>query len=1210
MKKQPPPMIWRRLPRRRLRLNLKAVCMLLGTCGALVLLPGWTQQAPEAYEPATTQALDRLIRTTRRGGEGREAFILQEGEADPHSVVPVNDDLEQAILLMQEKDYAAAIPLLESSLKTQPTYEPIWEALGWCYHNTGRSDEAEALWQKYLTLRPESPKAHSLLAQMAVLRSDWQAADRYLTGSLRYDPDNYDVRFWHGQNLYRLGRLDPASEALEQLVAEDDYRFDVQVDLARIHTLLQRHEDSLALWTRIIEEIPGNLSFRTEYARALMLAGELEEADEQARRILEEDPDLWNVMLLRADLAEMTQRPEQMVESLRDLIGSARNDDVRGKLQARLGARLIDLHNRNADRWPLDLALDQYAAAIDTAPNYVPWLNRYAQIAVRAHQPVKARRVTDRILKELNPNNHQALRTRFEVDLLERNFDAAERTLNDLYDRVQPKNPYRFLDRARLEVQRGRYQNAMDALDRLEEIGNQGAVFTLLYHGLTESEWMALTSTRRLQEHLRALQQAGFTFIAPMDIRTYLEARERPPERATPKPWLARQVDNLHYAFTGNRRTPPPADELRPTKIAAVTFDDGLRSSFRLGTSVADELGVPFGMFVITSIEELNAPMYAAWEEIRAAHETGAWQVGSHLMYANTDMPIGPEDKPLVYPLPNRIWVPERNRLESLREWTVRVRREFEESRARIERHLELEKGTPMAVAYPYGEIGQEESSNVARLLNPIRTILDEASRQYSAGFAVDRFGYTTPEDNPYLTRRYEPRWNESAEEVVEHALANHPVFIARRLRAEIATLMNQPYLAEQQIELLRRDGYPDRLLRELIAYTQNRLPGAAAPGPEASDQATSRPWRVRPSNVYIAGAYRENQSNEDILQRYGEVRAGLNLNPRVGVEASYRAGTISQTITSNYWYTIKVNDTTTSQETRTDTVNGETTVSSATVTTTTAREVQTNRVEKYDYDADVEEFRGMLTLRINDSATLTATLGQKTLKLKSGFQQVASTEEEIVGSATLSWRPYRAIQLLALYDHDLVISARRKIAYNAVGLNTLWKVTDNWDISGNARYWSYDDDNAMVHLLGNSFWQVFPRQGIWAGIEASIHSMDEDSEFYWSPYWDKRFSGILRLRRSYLDYFFQFDARLGVQSEKARPEDKDIYRGLKARADFDGNWYPGPDPESGWDTYVGLGATYRQRIWRHVDLIGNLSVNFLRDYSEHDFTLGLQYTF
>ena len=42
---------------------------------------------------------------------------------------------------------------------------------------------------------------------------------------------------------------------------------------------------------------------------------------------------------------------------------------------------------------------------------------------------------------------------------------------------------------------------------------------------------------------------------------------------------------------------------------------------------------------------------------------------------------------------------------------------------------------------------------------------------------------------------------------------------------------------------------------------------------------------RLRPSNLYVAGLYRENQSNDDIVQRYGEGRAGLNLSARLGLE-------------------------------------------------------------------------------------------------------------------------------------------------------------------------------------------------------------------------------------------------------------------------------------------------------------------------------------
>ncbi len=812
--------------------------------------------------------------------------------------------------------------------------------------------------------------------------------------------------------------------------------------------------------------------------------------------------------------------------------------------------------------------------------------------------------------------------------MLAKNFNAAEESLEQMYDTYQPKSPYRDLDLARLEIQRGRYQNAMDALDRLEQAGNH-AVFTLLYHGLTESEWMALTSTRRLYEHLVALRNAGFTFMAPSDIPGYLERGERRPVRPGPRPWLARTVDKVRYAFTGESRE-VHTEEIRPAKVAVVTFDDGLRTSFQLGTPIAQELGFPFGMHVITHLEELNAPMYAAWEEVRAAHESGAWEIHSHLMYANTDQPIGPDPEPKVFNLVNRVWVPERNRLETLREWSVRIRKDFENSRAMIETHLGLPPGTPMAVAYPYGEIGQEEGSNVAHLVNPIRTVLNEAARQYQAGFVVDRSGYTTAGDDVLMIRRYEPGWDEDPEQVVEAAIVNHPTFMARRLRAEIAILMDRPHLADRQIELLRRDGYPDRLLRELINFTQNRLPTAVAQDLGEADRAGTRRGRLRPSNLYLAGQYFENQSSEQILLRGGEVRAGLNLSAILGIEVGYRSGIIEQTVMSNYWFKVETTETSSSTETRTETrtdrvnpppapVAGQrpsdgttTTTSSSTITSqnVTVREVQTNRIEKYEYEADVEEVRGSLTLRINDQATLVGTIGQKTLSLKSGFEQEASTHDELIGSLLMSWRPYRAIQVIASYDRDLIPSARRKIIYDSLAFNLRWKVKDGWDLAANTRYWSLEDKNAMSLLSGSSFWQVLERQGIWLGIESGIYTMDEDSDFYWSPYWDTRYAGVLSLRRAYELYSFQFHARIGRQREKGRPADVEQWMNLKAQADSDGTWSAGNPPGSDWDTYVGIGANYRQRIWRHLDLIGEFYVNFLRDYSEHNIIAGLQYNF
>lgn len=1187
----------------------------LALLGVGLLLSSGAKPKPAdapASVTATTQAVERLIRSTRRGGEPRAPFQLQDGPADPAPEQPLDDIIETAILKMQDEDYAGAIPLLEKALKETPTMEAVWEALGWSYYRVGREPDAEQLWKQYEILRPESPKIHSLLAQLALLRNDWREADRQLKESLRWDPTDYDLRYWYAQNMIRLGRLQPAIDILEKLLVENDLRYDVKIDLARLFTLVQRYEEALDLWTDIVDELPDNLDFRTEYARAHMLVGNFEEADEQARRVLTDDPSRWPAMNVRADIAEISGEPKTAVALLRNLIDAARDDEVRAQLHVRLGARLVKLHGHDSAQWPLELALEQYRAAIQIDPENVSWLNQYAETALTANHPERARHIAEQVLKEFNPYNHRALRVRFESLLATKNYPAAEAALHELYERYQPNDPYRFFDLARLEIQQGRYANALDALDRLEEAGNRGSVLTLLYHGLTESEWMALTSTRRLREQLMALREAGFTFISPFDIPSYLNSRAgKVGLGGGPRPWLARQVDQIHYAFTGESRVAAP-EEIRPEKVVAITFDDGLRSSLNLATPIAEDMGLTLGMFILTSIEELNAPTYASWDELKLYRDSGLWEIGSHLLHAHKLGPASPEPGQGIFPLPNRLWLPERDRLETMREWTRRVQAEFRESRARIETLLGVGPREPLAVAYPFGEIGQEEGSNVARILNPIRTLLDEASREYQMGFVLGRYGYTLVGANPLTIHRYEPPWDMEAPDLVEFVMMNHPVMMARRLRAEIATLMDRPYLADRQIQLLRRDGYPQNQLQQLIAFTQNRsASGLAAADLDTAEGAHVSRKRLRPSNAYLAAAYHENQANVDILQRLGELRAGMNLTPKVGVEALYQGGTIQQTVKSNFWYTINQSETFTTQETRTENVNGQTSVTRVDTQTTTVREVQTNRVDQYRYRANLQELRGALTIRVNDTATLIGTLGGKWLTLKTGPNRPEQGDEfELVGSLVMAWRPFRALQLAAQVDHDIVPSARIKMAYNSIGVSALWKVSDGWDVAGQARYFNYRDKNAMAQLSGSSFWLLFERLGLWGGLEASTYTMDEKSDLYWSPYWDNRYAGVLRLRRAYLDYFFQFDVRLGRQSEKARSAEKQAWRNLKAKADHDGNWYPGDNPDADWATYIGLGGTYRQRIWRHLDLIGDLSVNFLREYSEHNFTLGLQYNF
>ena len=59
---------------------------------------------------------------------------------------------------------------------------------------------------------------------------------------------------------------------------------------------------------------------------------------------------------------------------------------------------------------------------------------------------------------------------------------------------------------------------ARDSNCDMEAAAARDAVFTLLYTGLTESDWTPATSVRRLHEHILSLQREGFTLVSPADI--------------------------------------------------------------------------------------------------------------------------------------------------------------------------------------------------------------------------------------------------------------------------------------------------------------------------------------------------------------------------------------------------------------------------------------------------------------------------------------------------------------------------------------------------------------------------------------------------------------------------------------------------------------------------------------------------------------------
>jgi len=1155
--------------------------------------------------------------------------------------------LYRGLEAFQDEDYEESILFLERALRMDPSLTAGWEALGWAYVRTDRPEHAFLLWEYFRTLMPDDWMPYNLLAQASIMQQDWQRADAMFRKMLEIKPELFDQRYWFAQNLLRIGKMDEAEEALRDLIAREPGRLDIQIDLANLVTHKFAYEESAQIWRYINAELPGNPKFLMNQAEMEVRIGELRRAEALCEEVLATEgvdevfPDeARRARTLRVNIADFEDSSKQSVERLLDLIEKTEDPAERSEQRLRLANRCRMQLRDDPTLYTADEILSIIRDAVNDNPYSVEAAVLYAEQSVIAKRYRSAEAAAKHVLENFNRNNIRAKDVLFECALVSRRFDDAAQIVYDRFSNSDPTDPMRYRALARIHMARGEFQEALRLIDQMESDAQRGTVLTLLYHGLTESDWIATTSARRLREHVNALLDAGFVFISPSDIPRYAGLREGQSgiSTVTKQPWLARSIDYLVYQVSGYRRFKPGehADfrQKPPMKRVAVTFDDGLRSSFQLGTDIARYAGVRFGMFVITEPDDDYQPSVAGWEEIRKHVESGAWEIGSHLYGAHELHPADREGLDIRNSLPNRLWLPAKNRIESMNEWDARIQKEFRLSHEILTKELgPLASEVPMT-AYPFGDVGQETTCNLYTLRNPMKSIISEASRTYQLGFIQNVSGYTTVGDNLLMSRRYEPSWDDEGIDVVRTVYEYHPVFMARRTRIELALYMNRPHMAEEMLALLRRDGYPEELCRgldrEIAQHFRNipireELPLVTFVKPASEDTGESAgvppfnpfaedleadlaaatalaaevakrdeytktssdsmapaasgslqdpdasPW-VALSAPFINGEVLNEKANDQFeLTGYG-VRAGLNVNPRTTLSVEWFEREIDQAFHPR-WNAV-TNDMT--------------------------------KVLTREFEASRTDLRLRWSHRTRGSATLSASLGFVSMDLNYTAQNMADLEDEpgsgifhpssrdstVVGDIGVVWHPRNDMRLHLFYSKDVVQSAVKFITSDSIGSVMDWRPFDALFITTKGQYWSYSDDNALFNMTSTALVDVFPDMGVMAGVEGYVITSSEACDYYWTPYWDQRVMGLLRYKREHKGYEFELDFKVGLQREDGRPLRRRQDDGLSAATD--------------WGYIWGFRSRYYQQLTDVVSLGIEANVTALREYVDHQLVIGL----
>lgn len=1160
---------------------------------------------------------------------------IREFTDDPENGSPARRLMYEGLVAAQEKRHAEAIEKLERVLQMDPSLTGAWETLGWSYWLTGRREDAVALWERLLALDPDEPLAYNLLAQVATIRADLNRARELYRKSLELDPDQFEIRLSAARVELWSGQREEAVRRLRKLLAEAPVRMDIRIDLAWALFANEQYEDSLKHWNVICDTLTGQNDYRIARARTLLYMGALHEARREAENILDEEPDNLKALTLLADLAENlalrsmrsetlspdeasdsrdVKRPpgkersgEEAVSVLRRLAEIPEKDTARAAVLRRLAVLLFRLHERYPEEYALSEVLDAAFEAMRNAPDYVDSRLFYGELLVRQHRYRRAEKIFTDVLRELNPHNLRARRALLEIYLASDRLDDAEQQLLKNLRDFNPYDPYRHAIWARIQFGRGNYAEAIRSLERLEKEGRNGAVFTLLYHGLSPTEWTEMMPARIFRDHVMGLRRAGFRFISPDRLREELENGSPAPAPRRSPGGFSRAMAQIRAELTGEQSASSEPTPAAPEMKVCITFDDGLRTSFRWATPVAEELGLTFGMHIPVGMMVSNNVNLVNWEELREYHQSGYWTLGSHLFDASLIAPVNREGHK-ANPLPNRLWKPGQQRMETLREYYLRIRNEFADSQRILARELGLEEKDIHVVAYPIGDIGQETECNIDAYNVP-HALLNEAEIHYDTGFIQTDYGYAIRSDHPLLYGRYEPERNESAQEIIHAAYRNHPVFLARALRAEFAALQGEVHLALNTLDAMERDGYPPDLIRELRENI-DRYIGKLLVLPDADMPEVDAPGAEDRTRAFVGIETVSTKANVVIDEWRAGVVAGLQPTPRLRIEARAGMGNLEQEVVLNNWREIeRTEEETSRQRVETMDTHGNVTVEDQTITTYSTVVNTTNEQRKVDYEAD-ETYVGVGAQYVfKNGSGLYGTLRLRQFATDEPRNRSLDGESALAYSLEYQWRPTPVLDMATRVQHDLVPSAREIIEYNSFALTAFWRVFDGWRARGSTEYAFFEDDNTLLRMEAENLWRLSARKNFWLGLRHRFISTDRKSDLYWTPYWEQRHLLIARIIRAYPNFYGTLQAQIGIQKERARDEDKQAFREMKTRADEEG-WYPGSGPNEDWDAVVGVEAALRH-TWKSGWEIGaEASVNALRDYTERTVTLSLLYPF
>ncbi len=255
----------------------------------------------------------------------------------------------------------------------------------------------------------------------------------------------------------------------------------------------------------------------------------------------------------------------------------------------------------------------------------------------------------------------------------------------------------------------------------------------LVYHGIVDSDNDTDVSYTNFKNQMLALKKAGWQTVSIEDFYAFMQGTKELPE-----------------------------------KSFLLTFDDSRKDSYYPVDPILEALNYKATMFVITgrSLGGRNTSYryHLTKAELQEMSKSGRWDIQAHTKNGHDLYKIDKEGtKGHFYT--NRLWLDSKNRLETIDEFSLRIKNDLNESKNDIQEYLGIQS---IAFAFPFGDFGQDSSNfpeSNSILLSYSKEIFPMSFYQAWPG---EGYIANYPNKNSFLIKRINvvPQWN--VEELLE----------------------------------------------------------------------------------------------------------------------------------------------------------------------------------------------------------------------------------------------------------------------------------------------------------------------------------------------------------------------------------------------------------------------------------------------------------